>query len=141
MSLEVEILNVINSQLPAQVGEALKKRLVQAEKDAADVEVLRKEICDVKKELIKAQATVSTCRDMEARIKDMTESAQKLRDAQTDAAIIKLKEEHAAARVSDMKDVVLAVFANSKLKYQENLSGPGKDGSWRTTTVTGEAER
>lgn len=141
MALESEIFNIINAQLPAQVGEALKKRLAQAEKDAADAETLRREISDVKRERNTLQEQVSQCRKLETLIKEQTEAAQKLRDAQTDDKIIKLQQEFAQARVSDMKEVVLAVFANSKLKYQEYSNRGLANGCSVAESKNGEVEK
>ena len=114
--LMVELMEAVDKGLPHMVGEQLKKRLIQADKDAeeaARIPTLQKMYDEAHKKLA----------GMDTREKDATrrESEVSLRETNTTLRekLVELKEQHAKDRVTEMRGVVQDVFANAKFKYQD----------------------
>ncbi len=131
--LEADIIAAINTNLSAQVGEVLRKRLEQLpslEKQLKDkqeaLEYSNKKITDFEK-------MGRTWSDLDDREKKVAEREVKVREAEFAARVISLREQHAAERIKEMREVVQDVFANAKYKYKEttdkNIIVPGSNGS------------
>lgn len=117
--LMAQVNKVINEQLPSQVGEALKKRLLQADLESKQLKevIARNDVLGrEKEELAKA---LTTHKELDSKIQQL-EALKR----ETDLKLFKLelqelKVTQADLRVKDMKEVVGMVFANNKYKYSE----------------------
>jgi len=65
--LEKEIKAAIEANLPAQVGDVLKEKLLQADRDAAQVKALTEELCTRKKDLCECDAKLHEYSKFDAR--------------------------------------------------------------------------
>lgn len=133
--LMAQVNKVINEQLPSQVGEALKKRLTQADlesKQLKDVMVRNETLTKEKEELVKA---ISGFKALESQL----EHLQALK-RETDLKLLKLelqelKVAQADLRVKDMKEIVGMVFANNKFKYNTCTSETVPSGQYGVQSV------
>lgn len=134
--LTTELMESIDKNLPQMVGDSLKARLVQADKDkeAADrVPRLTEELQRAQaahRVLLSQSESVST-REKAVEARDQTVTLREQMCA--------LKETHAKERVSEMRGVVQDVFANSKFKYTESnntYTPQGSQGGSRTIEST-----
>ena len=119
-----ELKEVIGRQLPAQVGETLRKRLDQAEMDARELAISREGA-------VKLSATNAELRAELAKHGEITTKIAALAKVDADVTSKLLRQEmndlkvaQAELRVMDMKHVVGLVFANNRFKYQEYGSEP-----------------
>jgi len=133
--LTQELMESVDKNLPQLVGDQLKARLTQADKDketAAKVPALESMVAECKKKLegmdtreqrIAARESAATEREAKVTLRE---------------ALLDVKELHAQERVKEMRGVVQDVFANSKFKYQDNgyTSGPNGGGSVNRTVET-----
>src|SRR5512144_888153 len=102
MAINDDIRNAIEKHLSHEVGAALKERLAQADKDAAEVARLGHENTRLVKENAELRHEVSKFDAIEKKIGELHDQEQRTKQALTDQAIIKLREDHAAERVKDM---------------------------------------
>lgn len=126
-TIEASIKDAIAKHLPTQVGTALQARLAQADADASRVRTLEQELAVVKKsdaaradelgtlrrDIAALQAAAKAVADREVAVLKR-EQAIDLREAKAD-----LRAEYSAKLVEANERVVLAVFANNRLKYTE----------------------
>jgi hypothetical protein len=149
-----EIRDIINKSLPAQVGDVLRKRLTQA--DALEVQVKEKqqEIELQRDKIVKLEETKASALEILKREQALVANEAKLREKQAvidkDEAVLKARTEMTNAMLAQNLQVVLAVFANNKLKYDErstvpfafaNLPTPGNSfPSPQTTTLHAERQ-
>lgn len=150
MAINDDIRNAIEKHLSHEVGAALKERLAQADKDAAEMIRLGHENTRLVQENAELKHKVSKFDAIEKKIGELHDQELRTRQALTDQAIVTLREQHATERVKDMKDIVLAVFANAKFKYMVSEGGvlpmaAGAPGSYPSSqafsrTATGEGE-
>jgi len=121
MSLELQLKEVIEKNLPKQVGETLQKRLEELERVERDyktkVEVeknLRKEI-DELNERLKSQEELQVWRvqlwDKESKLEE--------RERNLEIELLKVKLEESNKRADTSKELVSLVFKNSTYKYSE----------------------
>mgnify|MGYP003429560086 FL=1 len=130
--LMTQITKAINEQLPAHIGDVLRKRLETAASDANRVAELDKQNGELRFEVDKLKTELKIYDDLGKRRSEL----ERLK-AEVDAKLLKLeiselKVEQAAVRVKDMKEVVGMVFANNRYKYSECSSRqvPGDPGSY-----------
>jgi len=121
--MEKEINDVIKKNLPAHVGEELKKRLDLCDKLEKAKEGADKELLDAKisvgllqseleefKELRQERDNIITSRGVLTRDQELYDIKQ-----ERDSAILVVKELCAAERVNDIKGIVQSVFGNHLL--------------------------
>lgn len=127
--MQDQILQVINANLPAEVGNALKLRLEQAEAHEKENQDLLKKIASCEKENTKlrerdkmvtelassAAKEMADAQEREALNKEMYAGLLK-REAVFDKEIAELKAESATWRVQDMKEVVALAFRSPVYK-------------------------
>jgi hypothetical protein len=76
--LEQEIQKVIESSLPAQVGDVLKKRLEQADKDAVEVKSLTKQLATVRGDVNDREAQLSEYSKYDTRNRELDKREEDL---------------------------------------------------------------
>lgn len=149
---EAEITELINKNLPAHVGEVLRKRLERC--DALEREVAAKaHLIEVKdKEIAAFQRLVRSeeniTRDHEVLQKRIAEQNKKEQQFAIDRAVLDAMKEANSQRIADHKEIVLAVFANAKYKYQQFESDTktivlpqSGGGSWDKTVTDHRSKR
>lgn len=140
--MNADIIDAINKNLPSAVGEVLRKRLEQAadlEKRFADLEGKYNDVAKERNRLVDVVTQGKTIAEREAAADKKLEELKKKEIA---AALIDLREHHAQERVQELKELTLAVFANSRMKYSttERVMHPIQPFGTNQygTTVTGE---
>ena len=134
--LTQELMESVDKNLPQMVGDQLKARLMQADKDkeiAAKVPALESMLAECKKKLEGIDKRESAVTQRES-VVDLRE-----RNAEVKEKLIELREKHATERVSEMRCVVQDVFANSKLKYQETYGHTSPSGGYISGSRTVES--
>ena len=127
MDISEDIKTAIRSQLPAAVGTELQEILKEyaAQKEAivdADrkIEELRIDLSIERDAIVARDATIDNLRTQvstEAQL-DLREESLNLREA-----VIDLREQHAAEKVSLLQTTVGQVFASNKLNYGMQING------------------
>ncbi len=112
-----KIQELVEQHLPAQLSESLRRALNQAEADRLLVQSLTRDLEASRNQNKSLTEQVRANGEIEEKRREIAEAQRVLDAKKVDAKIVELREEHATRRVEDMKGVVLAVFANSKLKY------------------------
>lgn len=138
--IEQEIRDLIEKNLPAQVGNVLRERLETAEKDAKTVTGLNLDIKRLQNENRVLNSRLAKQEAVEAREAGVTDREKVAAHRE---ALIDLKEAHAKDKVAMMKSVVDSVFANNKYKYQESGTVPVVADGWpqiQPTSKTVESE-
>jgi hypothetical protein len=114
MALETDISDALTRNLPQSVGAVLRDRLAEADKNEAALK-------SANGSLKKLEERLADLLRREKFDYELIERANKLGAAEAALALreatIKLREECAQLRVSDMKELTLAVFANNRFKY------------------------
>ena len=133
-----DIQDAINKNLPTQVGEALKKRLEQADQ-------MERTLVTKSETINSLEATVKRLKDYEETSKNFAQRelvvAKAEREIEVSKAVMK-ETQCMTSRMLDMnKEIVLAVFANSKYKYTEKetknfVTPSGSPPYPQVTTVT-----
>lgn len=139
--LKKTITESIKKNLPAEVGEVLKNRLIEAD-------CLEKENINLSKKLEESE---KECEELYYLKRDVGAlKGQKYELDQKEAAlnalyikfehleeIVELKRQHAQEKISDNREILLAVFANNVVKYEtfksKDKSIPVKDQYGSTT--------
>lgn len=112
---------VLRDQLPAALGEELRKVLDQAKEDAERVKRLERVETERDNFARRIIATEALEKELSAKQVNLE---QRERNIELREKLIELKEEHCKQRVGDLHGVVLAVFANSRFKYSESGQVP-----------------
>lgn len=120
---EAEITELISKNLPAHVGEVLRRRLESCtalealigkkDKAIAELEAL---VDDYKKKVREDESIRSDRATLDKRI---LEHDKKERQLAIDRAVLDALAAVNAQRMRDNKDIVLAVFANARYKYEQ----------------------
>lgn len=114
MDMRKAITEAIEKNLSTEIGVALKERLKKADVDADTAERLTTDVNTYRCEARALKSEVETLKALEndkEKIKER-EQAVSLREK-----VIELREKHSLERVSDMRALVEAVFANNRFKY------------------------
>ena len=119
-----EINAIIKKQLPAEVGKALKEELAeltQLRKLVKEMEATAAKQDERIKELYALNNYHYAIKEREEKVVTDEEAiaASNSRLA-TQKQLVELKDKMLGERNSDLKEVVLSVFANNKFKYTEN---------------------
>lgn len=120
---EAEITELINKNLPAHVGEVLRKRLERC--DELEKEVRAKTVLIEQKDKvireheIREHTVQQIAKDRAALDQRIIEHDKKERQFAIDRAVLDALKEANAQRLHDHKEIVLAVFANAKYKYEQ----------------------
>lgn len=142
-----EMKAVIDKNLPAELGTALKTRLQYAEEDAERVKMLTKKMADLESKIafLEDERRAHTALDKRQTQLDEREKAVGYLEMRKEMLV--LQQKICDTRVADMKEIVLAVFANNHFKYMLSEGGQvpfaGAPGSYPQSapfsrTVTGE---
>lgn len=133
--LMAQVNKVINEQLPSQVGEALKKRLAQADLESKQLKevIARNDVLGKEKEELAKALTAH--KELDSKIQQL-EALKR----ETDLKLLKLelqelKVTQADLRVKDMKEIVGMVFANNKFKYNTCTSETVPSGQYGVQSV------
>jgi len=126
--MNAEINEIIKKQLPAQVGEVLQTRLAQADQFERNLACANETIGKQARDILSMQALVSEANAVKAREAALREAEAKLAaqkiEADKTTAVLAVRTELTNQMVNQNLQVVLAVFANNKVKYQENSMVP-----------------
>lgn len=127
--LHEKLMGEVKKHLPQLVGAELQEVLEQAKKDAAEVKDLKERLDAQIKKVGKLEVDLSVAKALNKRADDLDAQA---RAQEVRAAVMLEREVSMAARLADLKEVTLAVFANSRFKYSESgsvpLMMPGQNG-------------
>lgn len=124
MDMQEDIKKAINENLPAQVGEVLKKRLAQADRDKDQLFLSTKESTSLRKI---NDRLIDDVEALKGKVKKQVELDTREAEIILKEKLMGLKEIHSNERVKDLKDIVSLVFANNKYKYHEFGDIPVKD--------------
>jgi hypothetical protein len=126
--MNAEINDIINKNLPAQVGEVLKQRLILADQEAQRLKDALGAIESLTREIKSLERQVRENNEIRARIDALNKGEAKLLEKQValdkDEAVLKVRTEMTNQMIGMNKDIVLAVFANNKMKYSESALVP-----------------
>lgn len=124
-----DILEVIKKAVPAHLSDELKKQLEEGQNAIRNLVTASEKIQRLTSELTVANKIIEnhthiSKREAELKTKE-AEIAAKLQTLFVQEAVYNCKAEQVNGRLADMKEIVLAVFANSKFKHsvQESYSG------------------
>lgn len=140
--LELDIKEAIDANLTAEVGKRLQARLARLEileqhKEATDAALIKKD-----EEIKKLRETCASYNDIANREKLLIHNEQALVLKEWDLKVKEARLEGRERAREDNLNVVLAVFANNRFKYNENANVPaGLDqyGNARTAFVSKDA--
>lgn len=121
-ALQKEITEAIEKQLPAQVGDLLKKRLVKAEEDEVKVAQLH-ELLNTKREAISnLEAKLSKYQELDAykKLLDDRENTISLKERNIKVFEAELKTVEAEKRVNEMFNLVGTVFRSPVFRSSYN---------------------
>jgi hypothetical protein len=113
------IQEAIKKNLSAEVGDALRKRLNEADADLKALEVLHKRLAEL--ELVAKE--VQSDKQRAKQIEMLEEKEKALRRAETDKYIITLREQSAKDREAFALRVLEIVFSNNVYKYRTTETG------------------
>lgn len=137
--MEQEIRDIIAKNMPAEVGDVLKRQLLQAETDAAKVIDLTREIGDYREtnknltkenQVLRTRATAVSTRENEVTIREAG-----VLDVKHRLEMASLQLECERERRQDCFTMVGLIMGNNKYKYSRNESGmipinnPGTNGA------------
>lgn len=147
--LETDIQEVIRAQLPAQVGDVLRKRLADANRLENELKVANEANKGYLEKIVALEAQISRNGNLDHKAMLLAAKEAEVNAKLLKAEIMDIREKHAQQRVDDMRSIVSAVFANNMFKYRVNDSGmipvatqggsyPTSMGFNRTVEATGE---
>lgn len=116
--MQKEIQEAINKNLPQEVGAILQERLKKADEDAIRIESLEnsiKVLDDKNKHLSNENSILNNLK-----IKQDTLNKRE-QELNLKEEIVKLKETHSSERISELRNVVHAVFRNPTYTTSRNL--------------------
>ncbi len=119
----VKIQDAIRSTLPTQIGEELQKVLKEAEENKKALYYEKHEHNGTKQKLQELERRVVSQTEIEKRVQSVIDRETKVTLREHAAELNEYKVTAATQRVADLKEVTLAVFANSKFKYERSSSG------------------
>lgn len=135
--MEQEFKAIIEKNLPAQVGDVLKKRLEQADNDAVKIKQLEEQLVNRNQHVIKLEATIADYKKFDERNAAL-EAREKACDIQERDLKVKTLEyqlQTEKEKTQFSKDVALGLVRN--LEYRKNIfdsenqSGyNGPNGNW-----------
>lgn len=121
MNTELEIQEIIKKNLPQQVGDVLKIRLEQAEKDAKKVLELESKVFQLEKTLNEKQSELSAYKLLDERNSKLDERESFLDKIQhdLDLEILQQKYENEKDKSEFAKSVVLGLVRN--IEYRKSI--------------------
>lgn len=138
--LEQEIKDAIAKQLPAQVGDVLRSRLEQAQKDAEDLsvvkdrfEVLRNENAELRKQLARESAKLLAHGELEKREAEVTKRENKLA-----VELAEARAKNSETSTAALFNLMQIVFKNPTIKEQVFGSIGGHSGNNYQAQATNE---
>lgn len=129
--METEIKAIIEKNLPAQVGDVLKERLEQAEKDAVRVKQLEEQLGSRNQHVTKLETTISDYQKfdernaaLELREKNVGDAERNLKVATLEFQLVAEKE-----KTEFTKSVALGLVRNTEYRrtMYDNQNEPYKD--------------
>lgn len=136
MNTELEIQEIIKKNLPQQVGEVLKLRLEQAEKDAKKVIELENKISQLEKTVNEKQSELSSYKLLDERNSKLNEREELLNKKQhdLDLDILQHKLESEKDKSEFAKSVALGLVRNTEFRKSvfdsENQQSYYNDNVW-----------
>lgn len=119
--MQEDLNKLIDQHLPNLVGDALKKKLAQADIDAKEL-IRQKEVnAGLERQIADYRTKEGKYATIETREREVAVKEQKLT---IDLAVLAVRQDMTQQRLADHKELVLSVFANSKYKYMEFGSMP-----------------
>ena len=142
--MQQELLQVIEKNLPLEVGEVLRKRLEQADKDAKTAELLLVKNTDLERLLSQSSAMIAKFQNREtavmesAAINAKTEIDLHKRENDLAKTLADLKATEAEKRADQLKEVLGVVFRSPvyKRNYSEKTDGNSVSSYENGQTVT-----
>lgn len=123
--MEQELKQLIEKNLPAQVGQVLQERLLKADRDAAEVERLKmqldgevKEKVDLQVRLLHQDEVLQLEKDTKERLDDIKE-----RERELDLERLKYQLEVEKEKSEFAKNVALGLVRNTEYRNTVNRSG------------------
>jgi regulator of replication initiation timing len=124
MPIESDIQDAITRNLPAAVGSVLRVRLDQADAMERKIEQQDKALADTKEHLrialeanVRLQAQADKAKEILQREKDLLRAEQR---SEVQSAVLSAEQKLVHSFLDRQKEIVLAVFANNRFKYQES---------------------
>jgi hypothetical protein len=139
MTMAEDLKDLIAKNLPSQVGDALKKRLAEADFFEKELKEYKESLAEARSRIIVLEKESAKCLQVIAREGALT--ANEIDFAKREA-VLKAREELINSMLDRNEKVVLAVFGNNRFKYVEsdahtvNVPVP-PGGNWpQHTTIT-----
>lgn len=120
-----EIEEIMAKNLPQHVGEVLNKRLVQADKDAADLEASKKEVIKLEEAnqiLIEKVLNQDAIKKIQKETEQLKEDLEK-RERNLRITMLTLELDEANKRADIAREFTFAVFKNPTFKTMEQHVG------------------
>ena len=122
--MEQEIKSIIESHLPAQVGETLRKILEQGERDKAELVTLKNEVSDLRKKNSELQGEVLKMRETATQYNQIVSKTEELKELERNRKVFEaeLKLTESEKRVAEMAGFVGMVFKSPIFRKTTNES-------------------
>ena len=120
-----EIEDIIAKNLPQHVGEVLNKRLVQADKDAAELEMCKKDIKNLNENnsaLLKRISEQDTIERIQKETEKLKEDLE-IRERNLKITVLTLQVDEANKRADVARELAFALFKNPTYKTIEQQNG------------------
>jgi hypothetical protein len=121
MSLEKEIADSIKKNLPQQVGDVLKQRLEQADKDAKKAEELSDKLIERNKEVEELEATIRDYKQFDLRNGLLDSREKELITERNSLELEKLKYQLQAEKDKTQFSQNLAMGLVRNIEYRKNI--------------------
>ena len=127
--MEQQIKEIIEKNLPKQVGETLQKRLAEADKNEKLLEIANQSLLTGKKAMEDADAAIDSLKTQLDKHKNLDKREKEITDKETAFEIEKLKYqlESEKDKTSFSKEVALGLVRNTQYRRDvfDNVSEPG----------------
>jgi hypothetical protein len=132
MAMELEIKDIIAKNLPAHVGDVLKQRLEQADKDAANLKEALEKVSNLSKELAEAKIQLNKHDTISNRIGELEayEKAIDLKERNIELDILKRQLAIEKEKTDFTQSIALGLVRNIEYRntVYHNSSAPFVDG-------------
>ena len=129
--MELEIKEIIAKNLPAHVGDVLKTRLEQADKNDIKIEVQTKELEAKDKTIRELEKTIRDYSALDQRNSQLSAREKEVEDKERDLKIktLEYQLDSEKDKTKFSQDVALGLVRNSEYRRSlfDNISEPGKD--------------
>lgn len=138
--MKEEIQSIINKNLPAEVGEILRKRLEHADKDAAELKEVKQAWERSKDRVINLESILSKHADLDSKASELRAKEKELATRESNQKVFEaeLKCAEAEKRANELSTVVMQVFKSPV--YRKQSSGTtalstGSNGSYYASSA------